>query len=188
MAARQEHQPSYPLAICVGDFFQLPPVPNKERGAGKGGRNVIAENDELLELDYNNIVGLMGTYAFQSEAWWRTNFVTIELQQIHRQKNDMDLLNLLNDLREGNKPLSKHDSTIQALKTPVKLNQEGIIPTELHPRNVEVDRVNKVELDRLNGQEAHFAGKDSVQFDEYYKTKLVSERPMNFLSVTIESN
>ena len=155
--------------ICVGDFFQLPPVPNRERGAGK-----IAENEELRELDYNSIVGLMGTYAFQSEAWWRTNFVTIELTEIHRQK-DIDLLNLLNDLREGKKPLSKHGATIQALKAPLKLNQEGIIPTELHPKNAEVDRVNKVELDRLNGQEAYFAGKDSVEFDEHYKTKLVSE-------------
>ena len=161
--------------ICVGDFFQLPPVPNRERGGGKGGRNIIAENDELLELDYNNIVGLKGTYAFQSEAWWRTNFATIELTEIHRQKNDMELLNFLNDLREGKKPFNKHDSTIQALKTPVKVNEEGIIPTELHSRNAEVDSVNKVELDRLNGQEAYFAGKDSVQFDEYYKTKLVSE-------------
>ena len=49
--------------IAVGDFFQLPPVPNDRRQRGSDERNVILENDELCEIEYNTIVGINGDYA-----------------------------------------------------------------------------------------------------------------------------
>lgn len=89
--------------ITVGDFFQLPPVPNRARGLDKGySREYLLENDELYEIEYNNQVGTLGVYAFQSRSWSRSNFRTIELTKIHRQSDSDDgLLKLLNAMREG---------------------------------------------------------------------------------------
>ena len=93
--------------IVVGDFFQLPPVPNKKKGSN-GSAEPMLINDELSEIEYNNIVGAHGTYAFQSRSWSRTSFRTIELTEIHRQSgNDDGLLKLLNAMREGEKPLKQ---------------------------------------------------------------------------------
>ncbi|KAL7536858.1 hypothetical protein ACHAXR_009728 [Thalassiosira sp. AJA248-18] len=171
--------------IVVGDFFQLSPVPNRARGLHKGSdRNHLLENDELYEIDYNNMVGTMGVYAFQSRSWPRSNLRTIELTKIHRQSdNDDGLLELLNAMREGEKPLSRlHASAINAIKSPIRPNSDGIIPTELRPKNADVREINKKELDKLEGGPVSFKARDTVEFHEYYKDKLVKKYFLEKLS------
>ena len=75
--------------VVVGDFFQLPPVPNKKKGSD-GSSEPMLVNDELYETEYNNAVGSLGVYAFQSLSWQRSNFHTIELTEIHRQSDNDD--------------------------------------------------------------------------------------------------
>lgn len=165
--------------ITVGDFFQLPPVPNKPKGCDRGyDRQYLLENDELYEIEYNNQVGVLGTYAFQSRSWSKSNFRTIELTNIHRQKDDNDdgLLKLLNAMREGEKPLSLlHSTAIDAIKAPIRMLPAGMIPTQLHSKNVDVDEINRSELAKLPDVEVKYKANDKVLFDQYYKDKLVKK-------------
>eukprot|EP00578_Thalassiosira_sp_NH16_P025797 CAMPEP_0181085794 /NCGR_PEP_ID=MMETSP1071-20121207/5412_1 /TAXON_ID=35127 /ORGANISM="Thalassiosira sp., Strain NH16" /LENGTH=944 /DNA_ID=CAMNT_0023167605 /DNA_START=1750 /DNA_END=4584 /DNA_ORIENTATION=- len=166
--------------IVVGDFFQLPPVPNRARGSNKGsggGRNHLLVNEELSEIEYNNIVGSMGTYAFQSQSWSRSNFRTVELTEIHRLSgNDDGLLKLLNAMRQGDKPLAPmHSAAISAIRAPIRGNSEGIVPTQLHSKNADVREINMIELSKLRGDPVNFKASDKVEFTGYYRKKLVNK-------------
>jgi hypothetical protein len=164
--------------IAVGDFFQLPPVPNRARGAVNGDdRQFLLENDELYEIDYNNQVGTMGTYAFQSRSWSKSNFRTIELTKIHRQSDSDDgFLKLLNAMREGIKPLTPmHSMAINAIEAPICGNLQGIVPTQLHSKNSDVTAINISELDKLVGEPFRFKANDNVKFHYHYKKKLVKK-------------
>ena len=169
--------------VVVGDFFQLPPVPNKKKGSD-GSSEPMLVNDELYETEYNNAVGSLGVYAFQSLSWQRSNFHTIELTEIHRQRdNDDGLLKLLNAMREGQKPLEPlHSSAIKAIKTPIKENPDGIKATQLHSKNADVKEINMVELGKLDGEPMSFKANDSVVFGGYYKQKLVKKYSLEQLS------
>ena len=162
--------------IAVGDFFQLPPVPNKKKGSN-GSAEPMLVNDELSEIEYNNIVGAHGTYAFQSRSWAKTAFRTIELTEIHRQSgDDAGLLKLLNSMREGEKPLKQmHSAAIDAIRAPIRANSDGIVPTELHSMNDHVDEINMRELGKLSGESISFKASDKVVFCGKYKKKLAKK-------------
>ena len=136
------------------------------------------------ETEYNNAVGSLGVYAFQSLSWQRSNFHTIELTEIHRQSdNDDGLLKLLNAMREGQKPLEPLDSSaIKAIKTPIKENPDGIKATQLHSKNADVKEINMVELRKLDAEPMSFKANDSVVFGGYYKQKLVKKYSLEQLS------
>ena len=168
----------------TGDFFQLPPVPNRPRGGKSGGRNHLLENDELYELEYNNIVGAIGTYAFQSRSWAKSNFRKVELIEIHRQSDNNDgLLELLNAMREGEKPLVRnHASAIERIKTNINPNADGIFPTELHARNVDVRGINNRELAKLETEPITFKARDTIEFGGYYKKKMIKKYDLEQIS------
>lgn len=69
--------------ILVGDFFQLPPVVKTE-----------------TEFDYLNKY-LGGEYAFQTKLWSDAKFKCVFLKVVHRQRNDMRFLSILNNIRHG---------------------------------------------------------------------------------------
>jgi len=168
--------------IVVGDFFQLPPVPNKVKR--NGSSEPLLVNDELSEIDYNNIVGSMGSYSFQSSSWSKTNFCTIELVEIHRQSdNDDGLLKLLNAMREGQLPLEQaHAKAIQSIKSPLRKNTDGIVPTQLHSKNADVREINMSELGKLSGEAVSFNAKDTVEFAGRYKAKMTKKYSLEQIS------
>jgi len=102
------------LILC-GDFFQLPPV-----SLGKFGSK----------------------FVFESAAWTRCNIQTVELTEVVRQAGDLQFVNLLNQVRLG----LCTEATAHLLRgchvnvkpTPT----DGIIPTKLYCRNVDVDGKN----------------------------------------------
>lgn len=162
----------------------LSSVPNRERGRKGSERSYLLENDELYELEYNNVVGSMGTYCFQSLSWSRSNLRMIELTKIHRQSDSDDgLLELLNAMREGDKPLEpKHSAAVNAIKAPLRSNAEGIEPTQLHSKNNDVSEVNKSELGKLPGPTVTFKSNDTVEFHPIYKDKLVKKYSLERIS------
>jgi ATP-dependent DNA helicase PIF1 len=71
--AREDHRPWGGLKVIgVGDFAQLPPVPQQGRR----------------------------DWAFQSETWNRSHFQCVEMRETQRAR-DVDFANILNTLREG---------------------------------------------------------------------------------------
>ena len=159
--------------ILIGDFAQLPPVPNKPRkGAGDVSSNVI--DDDLVDDEAHARIGTRGTYAFQSRAWSRSNLKVVELVKVHRQVQDDGLLEFLNDVREGKRDLAAtHFSVISSLRAPLPDRDDGIIPTELHSTNKFVDSKNKRELDKIRTEGHNFTSKDDIELHERYKKRLL---------------
>eukprot|EP00550_Attheya_septentrionalis_P011846 CAMPEP_0198305704 /NCGR_PEP_ID=MMETSP1449-20131203/58040_1 /TAXON_ID=420275 /ORGANISM="Attheya septentrionalis, Strain CCMP2084" /LENGTH=711 /DNA_ID=CAMNT_0044008241 /DNA_START=1 /DNA_END=2138 /DNA_ORIENTATION=- len=156
--------------IVVGDFFQLPPVPNHKSSSSS---SYLLENEELFETEYNLGVGKQGVYAFQSRSWNKTQFGAIELTEVHRQANDEGLLNLLNAIREGQLPLAaEHRGVLSSIRAPLHARTDGILPTELHTKNRVVDEMNKSALLKLPGKSCRYVSKDMVVLDGKYKEKL----------------
>lgn len=69
--------------ILIGDFYQLPPVLNE-------GREGVA---------FHNLYGNR-LYAFESSMWNSNNFLTVELTEVKRQKEER-LLSSLSNIRKG---------------------------------------------------------------------------------------
>ncbi|POW07787.1 hypothetical protein PSTT_08005 [Puccinia striiformis] len=120
--------------ILTGDFFQLPPVT-------KPGLHV-----KRLP------------YLFESESWEECVDKIIVLKHVFRQ-SDQVFVDLLNEIRVG--LVSPQTKEIMAsLTKPVKYD-DGIVPTELYPRKVDVAEANQFHLRNLNQPEKVFDCEDS---------------------------
>ena len=164
--------------ILIGDFAQLPPVPNRSSGHCDVSSDVIDE--VLVDDEVFAKVGRQGTYAFQSRAWTRSNLSVIELVKVHRQVQDDGLLEFLNNMREGKRDLAAtHGSVISALCAPLPRRDDGIIPTELHSRNADVDEKNQKELIKLETGGHEFTSRDKIQLHERYKSRLLRKHELD---------
>ena len=108
--------------VTCGDFFQLPPV-----NLGNRGKN----------------------FAFCSPVWNLMKMRTQKLTQVIRQKGDMDLVKILNQLRLGvvtNAAIKLFQSCHVSNKP---LPKDGILPTELRSLNKNVDMENERRLNQL---------------------------------------
>lgn len=124
--------------IFSGDFYQLPPVGNKE------------EPDTMK-------------FCFESELW-RETFIKenqIELKKIFRQK-DEEYCKILNEIREGRLKRSSLNKLMEQVSKEDK-EDSGIIPTKLFPVRSKVDIINNEEILRLKGQEYVFESKYNLE-------------------------
>lgn len=178
--------------IVVGDFFQLPPVPN----SSKNIEERLLEHGELEEqYDAEGMVGRQGSYAFESKTWRRSHLHTIELLTVHRQ-NEQAFFELLNAMREGRKDdlVQKHGAALRLLKAPLVPKGDGIHPTELHARNRDVDKINTRNLGQLPGLAEEFRSLDEVSLAYEHKLKLLGKYKiselggMPYLYESIESS
>lgn len=114
--------------IVCGDFFQLPPV--------------ASANTLMSEKQF----------AFEASAWEKGDFYVCYLQEQHRQIND-PLHGILNDIRSG----TAGEHTKIPLRTRYKKEPHGNIKaTKLYSRNVNVDLINKNELENITSPEKTF--------------------------------
>ena len=173
------------MQLClVGDFFQLPPIPNNnKRDRSGGGSSILLANDELAEVEYNLKVGKQGTYAFQGRSWSRSDLHVVELTTVHRQVQDDGLIDLLNAMREGRTSLAEsYGSAISQIHAPLPPREDGIVPTELHSKNKDVDSKNRVELAKLPGRMHYFHSVDEVEMGHYYRSKLLRKHRLEEVS------
>ena len=83
---------------------------------------------------------------------------------------------MLNDIREGKANLcAEHKPAINAIRSPLPEKDDGIVPTELHSRNREVDKINESELNMLPGDSYSITSKDTIVLDDRYKTRLLKK-------------
>lgn len=112
--------------IMSGDFFQLPPI---NRGDNRGGGFVV-----------------------HSQVWKEMDPTVCYLQEQHRQ-DDEELLEILNALRAGD--IRRHHAE-KLLARVDETPAEDLVLTELHTVNIDVDRINEVKLDELDGDELQY--------------------------------
>ena len=128
--------------VLVGDFFQLPPIVKKDFGQVKQ-KSLIARNESG------------GTFAYESGAWERARLITCYLSEQHRQ-DDSEFLSVLSAIR-ANKVSKKHLEHITARKIDYDdMTEEIMSATKLFSHNFDVDRVNIVELSKLEEESKVF--------------------------------
>ncbi len=128
--------------ILVGDFAQLPPVPG----------NLIVAGKPVMTKDGQRNVKEPTPWAFKSELWSRFEEEghIIKLEKIYRQ-SDPTFLNGINAIRKG---LGKSGVSYLAAAG-VEFTREldnYFDGTTIVGKNEEVDRINKIRLNPLEGK------------------------------------
>ncbi len=114
------------LILC-GDFFQLPPVSR------------FGERDVL--------------FAFESEAWGKAKISVCYLEENFRH-NDDPVAGILNEIRSGEVSDGARETLKERYKASSVTTEElGVEPTRLFTHNIDVDRVNDVELSKVESNE-----------------------------------
>ena len=124
--------------VFSGDFFQLGPVQKNKQTK----------------------------FLFEDYVWTRVIDECVHLTHIYRQRNQ-DFVDILQKIREGDvseDTIKKIDST----KHNKLVNSNGIKPTTLFCRNLDVDAINKSSIKKIEGE---MFNNDSVDYylDDSYK-------------------
>ncbi len=127
VARSVRREPALPFGgvqlLLVGDFFQLPPVHPKTRDAA------------------------LPTFCFQTDAWHEAVHEVVELTHIFRQEGDSVLSDLLQRARRGDYDVN--DVDVLMSRVGVTLDMNGIEPTRMHARRINVDEINHHNLAAL---------------------------------------
>lgn len=108
--------------VLSGDFFQLPPVSRK------------GEPEAL--------------FSYWSESWKALDLKVCYLTESHRHE-DQDFISVLNAIRSN----TVSEKTLEALRRRYNKNPASSIrPTKLYTHNLDVDAINTVELDKVEGE------------------------------------
>ena len=86
-------------------------------------------------------------FAWQSEVWKPLELKSCYLQEKFRQ-DDMRLISLLDEIRSANLSQISHALLESRLHKTLEID---FTPTKLYTHNVDVDRINQQELERLKG-------------------------------------
>jgi len=141
--------------IVIGDFFQLEPI-NKPRK-----KNDIYF-DEMWEASADK-----NKFAWKSKVWSKAKFKTCYLTQKYRQSEGDKLVEVLDAIREG------RGEDAQPLLHAMKHDREDTV--KLYTKNVNVDALNLLELNKLDTEEKiHIAKERGSEYfiKNFYKNSL----------------
>lgn len=125
--------------ILCGDFYQLPPV---QLGRPAWPRQ---EGEDCKTRGKKK-------FAFDCDTWRSCNIEVLELVEPQRQHDDLEYAKLLRQCRLG-KPSAADLSVLQACHIDVKPDSDdGVVPTRLYCKNVDVDSENLDMLGKLPGK------------------------------------
>jgi len=88
-------------------------------------------------------------FAFESPVWWEIIKQTVQLKRVFRQKDPV-FQGILDEARVGE--LSAESLTTLKTRCDLSWDHEPIQPTLLFSRNVQVDSINKANIDSLEGE------------------------------------
>lgn len=100
----------------------------------------------ILVGDIFQLPPVKNSYCFLGESWKNTHINLIELKESVRQESDERFYNILQEMRLG-KVSKENYSILENLKNTVF--PEGIIPTKLYSKNVNVDKINQKYMQKL---------------------------------------
>ncbi|CAO3568076.1 unnamed protein product [Mortierella alpina] len=146
---RRDQRPWGGMQIVLsGDFFQLPPV-------NKSG-NV--------------------KFCFEGEAWGRSISMTIQLEQVFRQK-DQTFADMLNEIRLG----EMSAATVHRFSTLTRdlKSDDGLRPTELFPLRLNVEEANQRMLANLGGKTYSYEARDRGPMKEKMEQNCLAPSILN---------
>jgi ATP-dependent exoDNAse (exonuclease V) alpha subunit len=117
----------------------------RDKSEAFGGMQVVCSGD-LFQLPPINKNG-SANFVVESEAWKSMDMKICYLKEQHRHK-DENLFALLNHIRNNN----IEDGKKILMEKPHKEELLGT-PTKLYTHNIDVDAVNSIELDKIEGEE-----------------------------------
>jgi ATP-dependent DNA helicase PIF1 len=138
--------------VLTGDFFQLPPVPDKNN-RGKDGKPKKP------------------TLCFGAKSWPTVIRRQVLLTRIFRQQGDNKLINMLSAMRLG-KLTAEIIREFQALSRQVNYH-DGIMPTRLFPTKRQVAFANAEEMNKLPGRLFRFQASETGSVDSEQRSKLL---------------
>jgi len=145
----------------------------KEPFAPFGGVQVIVCGD-FFQLPPVSREPKEKRFAWQANVWRELNFSSCYLQTKFRQDDDR-LITLLDDIRVGNISKESYELIDERISAKMKLDYN---PTKLYTHNIDVDRVNRQELEKLEGKEytfEHTAKGIQRAIDKIFSMSLVDE-------------
>lgn len=104
-------------------------------------------------------------YCFESELFM-TNIDCYLLEENFRQQSDNEFQNLLNEMRYGFLSKENNLKLKSRIVSEIPSNEHGIIPTQVFPKNVEVDSINEEEYSKLNNTEHSYECTTKVMDNE----------------------
>ncbi len=123
--------------IFVGDFFQLPPI----------SKNKIEKNPESSLFENSN-----GIFAYESSAWERAKLIICYLSSQYRQDDEI-FLSILSSIRR-NEFNEEHFAHLEERK--INDIQDSRKMLKLFSHNLDVDKVNEIELSKIEDEEEFF--------------------------------
>ena len=105
-------------------------------------------------------------YFFHSKALSRLQYVTIELQKVHRQK-DAEFLDILNAVREDRMTAQLLRKINERVGVPPVRQEDGTEPIRLTTHNVRADEVNSRKLAELPDDPSLFTAQTEGDFPEH---------------------
>jgi ATP-dependent exoDNAse (exonuclease V) alpha subunit len=114
----------------------------------------IKNNDSLfggIQLiligDFYQLPPINGNFCFMSPLWSELILYPVILTELIRQKDDNKLQLILEEIR-NNKPSKETIETLNSLKI-TSFKNKDIKPTRLYPININVDKINMIEFNKL---------------------------------------
>ncbi len=145
----------------------------KETNAPFGGVQVILSGDFFqlppVSKNYN-----AKKFAWQSSSWKELDLKTCYLEEKFRQ-DDNQLIHILDEIRSGSISSVSHDILNKRFEKALDID---FVATKLYTHNIDVDRINQEELDKLPSEPRtfNFEGKGSQKnVEKVFKTSLVLE-------------
>ncbi|XP_072024041.1 ATP-dependent DNA helicase PIF1-like [Amphiura filiformis] len=146
------------ISMVDGDFFsKLEAVARAVRNSTQpfGGIQLILCGD-FLQLPPVTKPGQRRKFCFQSPAWSKCINQNFELRQVRRQ-NDNLFIGILQNIRIGRCPREVCEKMTSTASH--SIDKDGILATRLCTHKEDVEQLNKIQLQKLDG--------DSVLFEAY---------------------
>lgn len=125
----------------------------------------------ILSGDFLQLPTIEDDFCFNATCWKSLDLKIIQMKEIQRQNNE-NFQRVLNKARFGN--INK-DDIVYLTSGGSQAQKDGVIPTKIFCKNVDVDVINKREFDKLRATTIHEYTKEvEVYYPEYIDTNMQS--------------
>jgi ATP-dependent DNA helicase PIF1 len=164
-AARTSDAPFGGMQVVVlGDFYQLPPV-KPFQNCLQCGRETKKLNNIERKCSLHGIFRDEDKWAFRADCWREAKFHCVNLNSIHRQK-DQKFIALLEKCRQG-RPFSPEE---RKLLLDHKCNVPSAV--QLYATREEVRRINECEFAKLTTEKLVFRAVDGIKIEPHHEFEL----------------